>query len=105
MVQVNLNDVANEFKEYIINKCRQNLRFISSIKFNKKSISININDYKSLIFNDFFTEKSLYNTIISYLSLFIKENNINCFNTVDIVYDIDYLKYVYKNLRINEKVI
>lgn len=104
MENINLNSVANEFKKFLISRCKSNLRFISKIKFNKKSISVTITDYKSLIFNNFFTEKSLYNDIIFYLSLFIKENNIKCFNTNGVVYDKDYLKYVYKNLRINEKI-
>ena len=79
------------FLEYMICKEKSNISFIKAIKINKKSISIKL-DNNSFIFNDFFTKQSLYNMIINYLSLYIKDNNID---TPD---DIDYLKYKYSKV-------
>ena len=96
-----MNINAQNFLEYFKENCRSNVNYIQSIKFNKKSITVKIDDdAKPFVFNSFFTEKRLYNLIISYLSSYIKENEINCFNTVGVVYDIDYLKYTFKKLNI-----
>ena len=80
-----------EFLKYMVAKETSNISFIKAIKINKKSISIKL-DNNSFIFNDFFTKQSLYNMIIHYLSLYIKDNNINIPN------DIDYLKYKYNKV-------
>ena len=80
-----------EFLEYMISKEASNISFIKTVKINKKSISIKL-DNNSFIFNDFFTKQSLYNMVIHYLSLYIKDNNI------DIPNDIDYLKYKYSKV-------
>ena len=80
-----------DFLNYITSKETSNVSFIKAIKINKKSISIKL-DNNSFIFNDFFTKQSLYNMIIHYLSLYIKDNNINTPN------DIDYLKYKYSKV-------
>ena len=80
-----------DFLNYMISKETSNVSFIKAIRFNKKSISIKL-DNNSFIFNDFFTKQSLYNMIIHYLSLYIKDNNINIPN------DIDYLKYKYSKV-------
>ena len=80
-----------DFLNYMISKEISNISFIEAIKINKKSISIKL-DNNSFIFNDFFTKQSLYNMIIHYLSLYIKDNNINTPN------DIDYLKYKYSKV-------
>ena len=81
------------FLEYMICKEKSNISFIKAIKINKKSISIKLNnDNKNFVFNNFFTKQSLYNMIIHYLSLYIKDNNI------DIPNDIDYLKYKYSKV-------
>ena len=80
-----------EFLNYMVSKEASNISFIKTVKINKKSISIKL-DNNSFIFNDFFTKQSLYNMIIHYLSLYIKDNNINTPN------DIDYLKYKYSKV-------
>ena len=80
-----------EFLNYMVSKEASNISFIKTVKINKKSISIKL-DNNSFIFNDFFTKQSLYNMIIHYLSLYIKDNNINTPN------DIDYLKHKYSKV-------
>lgn len=96
-----MNINAQNFLEYFKENCPSNVNYIQSIKFNKKSITVRIDEEdKPFVFNDFFTERSLYALIISYLSSYIKENNLNCFNTVGVVYDRDYLKYTFKKLNI-----
>ena len=80
-----------DFLNYIVSKETSNISFIKAIKINKKSISIKL-DNNSFIFNDFFTKQSLYNMIIHYLSLYIKDNNIN------MPTDKDYLKYKYNKV-------
>ena len=80
-----------EFLNYMVSKEASNISFIKTVKINKKSISIKL-DNNSFIFNDFFTKQSLYKMIIHYLSLYIKDNNINTPN------DIDYLKYKYSKV-------
>jgi len=87
-----------EFKNFFLERIKSNRNGIKNIRFNKKSISVTIDkDLIGFYFNNFFTEKSLFKEIIFYLSLYIKENNLNCFNTYGIVYDIDYLNYVFEN--------
>lgn len=81
-----------EFLNYMISKEISNISFIEAIKINKKSISIKLNNNECFIFNDFFTKQSLYNMIIHYLSLYIKDNDI------DMPTDIDYLKYKYNKV-------
>ena len=81
-----------EFLEYMVSKEINNISFIKAIKINKKSISIKLDNNSCFIFNDFFTKQSLYNMVIRYLSLYIKDNNIN------IPSDIDYLKYKYNKV-------
>ena len=81
-----------EFLNYMVSKERSNISFIEAIKVNKKSISIKLNDNECFIFNNFFTKQSLYNMIIHYLSLYIKDNNI------DMPTDKDYLKYKYSKV-------
>ena len=80
-----------KFLEYMICKEASNISFIKTVKINKKSISIKL-DNNSFIFNDVFTKQSLYNMVIHYLSLYIEDNNI------DIPNDIDYLKYKYNKV-------
>lgn len=84
-----------DFLNYFIIKNPCNVSFIKSIRFNKKSISIKLNDDYKLIFDGFFTEKTLYGQIISYLRSYIKDKNIN-YTT-----DKDFLEYKFKNLIIN----
>ena len=82
-----------DFLNYMIYNEKSNISFIKAIRINKKSISIKLDkDIECFIFNDFFTKQSLYNMIIHYLSLYIKDNNI------DIPSDIDYLKYKYNKV-------
>lgn len=82
-----------DFLNYMISKEISNISYIKAIRFNKKSISIKLNkDVECFIFNNLFTKQSLYNMVIHYLSLYIKDNNINIPN------DIDYLKYKYSKV-------
>ena len=81
-----------EFLNYMISKEISNISFIEAIKINKKSISIKLNNNECFIFNDFFTKQSLYNMVIFYLSLYIKDNDI------DMPTDIDYLKCKYNKV-------
>ena len=82
-----------DFLNYMISKEISNISYIKAIRFNKKSITIKLdNNVESFIFNDFFTKQSLYNMVIHYLSLYIQDNNI------DIPNDIDYLKYKYNKV-------
>ena len=102
----NLN--GKEFLKFYMNKINKygvNRNGIKSLRFNKKSISVTIDkEFRNFFFNDFFTENHLFNELITYLSIYIKENNINCFNTYGVVYDIDYLNYIFENgLNVNYK--
>ena len=81
-----------EFLNYMVSKEQSNISFIKAIKINKKSISIKLDNNSCFIFNNFFTKQSLYNMIIHYLSLYIRDNNI------DVPSDIDYLKYKYSKV-------
>ena len=82
-----------EFLNYMVSKEKSNISFIETIKINIKSISIKLNkDIECFVFNDFFTKQSLYNMVIFYLSLYIKDNDI------DMPTDIDYLKYKYSKV-------
>lgn len=81
-----------DFLNYMISKEISNISYIKAIRFNKKSISIKLNNNECFIFNDFFTKQSLYNMVIFYLSLYIKDNDI------DMPTDIDYLKYKYNKV-------
>ena len=81
-----------EFLNYMVSKELSNISYIKAIRFNKKSITIKLNDNECFIFNDFFTKQSLYNMIIFYLSLYIQDNDI------DMPTDIDYLKYKYSKV-------
>ena len=89
---MNINN--KKFLEYLKENSKTNLNFIKSIRFNKKSISVKVED-KQFFFNDFFTEKTLYNIIISYLVTYIKTNNV--YYTADR----DFLEYKYAKLNIN----
>lgn len=84
----------NKFLKYLIKNSPTNMKFIKSIKFNKKSISVKIVD-KQFFFNDVYTKRSLYNDIINYLILFIKDNNI------DYSTDKDFLTYKFNKININ----
>ena len=96
-IELNNKNINNKkFLEYFKNNCKSNMNFIKSISFNKKSISIklyDINEY-NLIFNSFFDENTLYRMILRYLSLYIKDNNLN------LIKDFDYYEYKFKKLNI-----
>lgn len=97
------NKIDNkDFLRYMKENEKSNITWIKSIRINKKSISLKMDSFdKNFVFNGFVTEKSVYNMIIFYLSKYIKENQIICFNTVGVAYDIDFLKYQLKKLNIN----
>lgn len=88
---------SKDFLKYLFEVCPTNLKFIKSIRFNKKSISIKLDDptERNFIFNGFFTESNLYYLIISYLISYIKLNNINY------PIDKDYLETKFKTIKIN----
>lgn len=87
-----------EFLNYFIEsnlKHGVNRNGLKKIKFNKKSISVTLEN--NFYFNSFFTEKDLLNEILKLLSLYIMENNLNLCN------DIDFLKYKYHKINCNYK--
>lgn len=90
-----MNKIDNkQFLTFFEKRCDNVASFIKSIRFNKKSITVRLNN-KNFLFNGLYNENALYNDIISYLSIYIKENNLN------IPCDIDYLKYKYAKLNVN----
>lgn len=89
---INNNDFL---KYYLQNNLKNgiNRNGITSIKFNKKSISVKIkNNY---YFNDFFTEQNLLNELLKILQMYIMEHNLNLCS------DKDFLEYKFKKININ----
>ena len=81
---------SKEFLTYIKQHDRSNtFNFVSSIRVNKKSISVKIDD-KHLLFNSMFNEKNLYNLILKHLINFTSK-------------DKDFLEYKYpfKSFKVN----
>ena len=85
----------NEFLNYFLNENSKhgiNRNGLKMIKFNKKSISVKIEN--QFYFNNLFTEKDLLNEILKLLKIYIVEHNLN------LCYDMDFLKYKFKKINI-----
>ena len=85
-----------EFLNYFIEsnlKHGINRNGLKKIKFNKKSISVTLEN--NFYFNSFFTEKDLLNEILKLLKMYIMEHNLN------LCHDMDFLKYKFKKININ----
>ena len=97
MLELNNNNIDNEkFLKYYLNqnlKNGVNRNGLKKIHFNKKSISVTIeNDF---YFNNIFAEKDLLNEILIILQKYIIENDLNLCN------DLDFLKYKFKKINLN----
>lgn len=85
---MNINN--KEFLKFLKNKDNTNTyNFIKNIRFNKNNITIYLYD-SNFLFNDLFNKNSLYKYILSYLRLYLNNNN----------YDLYYLESKYKTLKI-----
>lgn len=88
----------NEFLNFFI---EENLKYginrngLKKIKFNKKSISVTLEN--NFYFSSFYTEKDLLNEILKILQLYIIENNLN------LCQDMDFMEYKFKKININYK--
>ena len=99
MLELNNKNIDNEkFLKYYLNqnlKNGVNRNGLKKIHFNKKSISVTIeNNY---YFNSLFTEKDLLNEILKLLKMYIMEHNLN------LCHDMDFLKYKYNKINCNYK--
>lgn len=96
-LELNNKNIDNEkFLNYFIEenlKRGVNRNGLKMIKFNKKSISVTIENH--YYFNNLFTEKDLLNEILKLLKMYIMEHNLN------LTHDIDFLKYKFKKININ----
>lgn len=96
MLELNNQNIGNnEFLNYFLEsnlKQGINRNGLKKIHFNKKSISVKIENH--YYFNDFFTEKDLLNEILKLLKMYIMEHNLN------LCYDMDFLKYKFKKINI-----
>ena len=97
MLELNNKNINNEkFLNYFLNENLKhgiNRNGLKEIRFNKKSVSVKIEN--KFYFNSLFTEKDLLNEIIKILQLYIIENNLN------LCQDMDFLKYKFKKININ----
>lgn len=96
MLELNNQNIDNKkFLSYFLNKnIKQgiNRNGLKEIRFNKKSISVKIeNDF---YFNNLFTEKDLLNEILKLLKMYIMEHNLNLCS------DKDFLEYKFKKINI-----
>ena len=95
-MELNNKNIDNKkFLNYFIEenlKHGVNKNGLKKIRFNKKSISVTIeNDF---YFNNLFTEKDLLNEILIILQKYIIENDLNLCN------DLDFLKYKFKKINL-----
>lgn len=95
-LELNNKNIDNEkFLNYFIEenlKRGVNRNGLKMIKFNKKSISVEIKNH--YYFNNLFTEKDLLNEILKLLKMYIMEHNLN------LTHDMDFLKYKFKKLNV-----
>lgn len=95
-MELNNKNIDNKkFLNYFIEenlKHGVNRNGLTEIRFNKKSISVKIQNH--YYFNNLFTEKDLLNEILKILQLYIIENNLN------LCQDMDFLKYKFKKINI-----
>lgn len=84
-------------KYYLQNNLKNgiNRNGLNGIRFNKKSISVTIQNHH--YFNDFFNEKNLLNEILKILQIYIIEHNLN------LPHDMDFLRHKFKKININYK--
>lgn len=98
-LKLNNENIDNKkFLNYFLNENLKhgiNRNGLIEIRFNKKSISVKIQNH--FYFNNLFTEKDLLNEILKLLSLYIMENNLN------LPHDLDFLKYKYNKINCNYK--
>ena len=98
-LELNNKNIDNKkFLNYFLNENLKhgiNRNGLKKIKFNKKSISVTLEN--NFYFNSFFTEKDLLNEILKILQLYIIENNLN------LCQDMDFLKYKYNKINCNYK--
>ena len=96
MLELNNQNIDNKkFLSYFLNKnIKQgiNRNGLKEIRFNKKSISVKIEN--PFYFNNLFTEKDLLNEILKLLKIYIMEHNLN------LCHDMDFLKYKFKKLNV-----
>ena len=97
MLELNNKNIDNKkFLNYYLEKNLKqgvNRNGLTEIRFNKKSISVTIENH--YYFNDFFNETSLLNEIIKTLQMYIIQNDLN------LTHDMDFLKYKFKKININ----
>lgn len=98
-LKLNNENIDNKkFLNYFLNENLKrgiNRNGLKEIRFNKKSISVTIENH--FYFNDFFTEKDLLNEILKLLKMYIMEHNLN------LTHDMDFLKYKYHKINCNYK--
>ena len=96
MLELNNQNIDNKkFLNYYLEsnlKKGINRNGLKEIRFNKKSISVTIENH--YYFNDFFTGKNLLNEILKLLKMYIMEHNLNLCN------DMDFLEYKFKKLNV-----
>ena len=101
MEYLELNNKNIDNKKFLSYYLDENLKHginrngLTEIRFNKKSISVKIQNH--FYFNNLFTEKDLLNEILKVLQLYIIENNLN------LIHDMDFLKYKYNKINCNYK--
>ena len=99
MEHLELNNKNIDNKKFLMYFLNENIKHginrngLTEIKFNKKSISVKIQNH--FYFNNLFTEKDLLNEILKLLKMYIMEHNLN------LCYDMDFLKYKFKKININ----
>ena len=92
---INKNIDNKKFLNYFLEKNLKqgiNRNGLKEIRFNKKSISVKIQNH--YYFNDFFTEKDLLKEILNFLKLYIIRHNLN------LCHDMDFLKNKFKKINI-----
>ena len=98
-MELNNKNIDNKkFLSYFIDENLKhgiNRNGLTEIRFNKKSISVTIEN--NHYFTNFFTKKDLLNEILKLLQLYIIENNLN------LTHDMDFLEYKYNKINCNYK--
>lgn len=96
MLELNNKNIDNKkFLNYFLNENLKhgiNRNGLTEIRFNKKSISVKIQN--QFYFNNLFTEKDLLNEILKLLKMYIMEHNLNLCS------DKDFLEYKFKKLNV-----
>ena len=87
---------SKDFLKWYKARSKANREAITNIRFNKKSISVKIED-KQFFFNFLFNENDLYKEITHFLAIYIMENG---FNTMNLSNNIDSVRYKYEKLNV-----